>query len=94
MTEKMESNQNLEQKIEALEKRIAELERKEAEHKAEKGLNFLKGKIVAAFKKNGKDVDIYSEEVHLAAIQMRDNLVKKGDEARKRLQESDWFKSV
>ena len=89
----MEANQNLEQKIEALEKRIAELERKESERDAEKGLNFLKEKIVASLKKNGKDADINSEEVRLKAIQMRDDLDKKADEARKHLQESGWFKS-
>lgn len=90
----MEANQNLEQKIEALEKRIAELERKESERDAEKGLNFLKEKIVASLRKNGKDVDINSEEVHSKAIQMRDDLDKKADEARKHLQESGWFKSI
>jgi len=49
------------------------------------GLNLIKEKIVARLTEQGESVDINSEQVHRRAIQVRDELEKEAEEARKRL---------
>ena len=77
----------LEQRIETIEKRIADLEQKEADRQAEAGLNYLKEKIVAARRKRGETVEHTSEELHALAVQIRDDMAKRGEESLKRLRE-------
>jgi len=74
-----------------LEENISTLERQYAEWmKLDDGEKLLRLKLVAAFKKNGEVESVYSERVKLQVKDIRAEIQKNADAARKRLAEKGW----
>ncbi len=76
-----------------LEQSISTLEKQHAEWMtSDDGEKLLRIKFVATFRKNGEVESVYSERVKLAVKDMRADIEKNADEARKRLTERGWPK--
>jgi hypothetical protein len=76
-----------------LEESISDLERQHTEWlNSHNGEKLLRLKFVTAFKKNGEVESVYSERVKLRVKDLRAEIEKNADEARKRLAEKGWGK--
>ena len=75
-----------------LEESISKLDRQHAEWiNSDDGEKLLRLKLLAAFKKNGEGASVYSEKVKSRVKELRADIQKNTDEARKRLEASSRY---